>query len=45
MFRLSLTEDGSAFQSRDDTRGSFMVMELERGSDPRITVVRMKNNH
>ena len=33
---------GSASRPRDDTRGSFMTMELERGSDPRITVVRMK---
>ena len=35
---------GSASRPRDDTRGSFMVMELEKGSDPRITVVRMKNH-
>lgn len=35
---------GSASRPRDDTRGSFMTMELESGSDPRITVVRMKFN-
>ncbi|MBR2518788.1 MAG: YfcE family phosphodiesterase [Selenomonadaceae bacterium] len=33
---------GSASRPRDDTRGSFMVMELERNFEPKITVIRMK---
>ena len=36
---------GSASRPRDDTRGSFMVMELEKSSDPKITIVRMKPQH
>ena len=37
-----LLNPGSAARPRDDTRGSFMIMELEPGMEPKITVIRMR---
>ncbi len=38
-----LLNPGSAARPRDDTRGSFMIMELEPAVEPKITVVRIKS--
>lgn len=35
---------GSASRPRDDTRGSFMVMDLQGDSEPQITVIRIRRD-
>lgn len=40
---LLILNPGSATRPRDDNRGSFMVMELFKNIEPKITVIRMKN--
>ena len=40
---ILILNPGSAARPRDDNRGSFMIMELNEGIEPKVTTIRMKN--